>query len=164
MLQGRFNITGNNLFLLTDRLSRNQNLCRLLKYSTLKPLEVSESQPDIDGTTLINSNILLVPKISDAIITKESFVAVTFDDFYINPENNKFKVNSIHFNVLCPYDAWVISAPSLRPFLLMQEIDTMFNGFRLNGIGELAFLAAKRITMSPDVGGYSMGYAVNDFN
>lgn len=164
MGQGRFAATGENLFLVTNKLSLNQRLCRLLKYGSIVPFAITEEQPDIDGTTLVNRNILLQPKPADDIMLQESFVIITADDFYLNPENNKFKIHSIKFNILCPHKDWIVEEPAPRPFLIMQEIDTMFNGTKLQSIGTLRFVTANRLTVSWELGGYVMEYKVDDFN
>lgn len=164
MSQKRFASAGTNLFMIINKLSRSQPLCRLLKYGSRTPFEENEKQPDIDGIELINNNLLLVPKPSDSIMLQESFVVVTLDDFYLNEANNEFKISSIKFDILCPYDDWVLEETSLRPLLIMEEIDQMFNGAKLQSIGTLKFVDSHRLTVSWELGGYSMVYKVNDFN
>ena len=46
----------------------------------------------------------------------------------------------------------------------MQEIDTMFNQKNLSGIGNMQFVNAQALTLSPQIGGYSMRYQINEFN
>ena len=58
----------------------------------------------------------------------------------------------------------MLDKESLRPYLIMQEIDTMFNGGKLAGIGNLQFWRADALTLSPWIGGYSMRYKINEFN
>jgi len=53
---------------------------------------------------------------------------------------------------------------SLRPYLIMQEIDEMFNGAKMAGIGTLQFYRADPLTLTPWIGGYSMVYKINEFN
>jgi hypothetical protein len=40
----------------------------------------------------------------------------------------------------------------------------MFNKQKLMGIGNLKFLRADNLTLSPWIGGYSMRYQVDEFN
>jgi hypothetical protein len=81
-----------------------------------------------------------------------------FDNFAINPRNADFKLTKIRFEVVCPYTEWIINENNLRPYMLMQAIDDMFNQYNLNGIGKLQFVECKPLTLSPQMGGYSMVY------
>jgi hypothetical protein len=73
-------------------------------------------------------------------------------------------VTTLRFDIACPYEEWMLDAQSLRPYLLMQEIDTIFNESKLAGIGTLQFYRADTLTLSPWIGGYSMKYKINEFN
>jgi len=46
----------------------------------------------------------------------------------------------------------------------MEEIDKMFNEAHLKGIGTLQFYRADALTLTPQIGGYSMRYQINEFN
>jgi len=162
MGQRRFETMGENLFKVVNKMTTNQNLCRLLKYPVADPF--STSLTDVDGDTLLNTGISIVPKIPDEDEEKRNFVVVVFDKFVINPNNAEFKIATIRFDVICPFDNWVLSASSLRPFLIMNEIDDMFQGEKLKGIGKLAFVRAEAVVLSPQLGGYTMWYQINDFN
>ena len=160
---------GENTFKIANKLMSNQRLCRLLKYQTRDPfLEVDpitkKDQPNVDGVELINKQILIIPKIFDDSTEKMSYVVTVFDDFVVNQLNPEFKVSTVRFDIACPYDEWILNEHSLRPYLIMQEIDTMFNESKLAGIGTLQFYRADNLTLSPQIGGYSMKYKINEFN
>ena len=80
------------------------------------------------------------------------------------PQNKEFKIASVRFDIICQYEDWVIESDSLRPFLIMEEIDTMFNEQPLAGIGNLAFTNSDRLIATPDLGGYTLEYQVYEFN
>lgn len=167
--QRRFAVMGENTFKIANKLMSNQRLCRLLKYQTRDPfLEVDpvtkKDQPNVDGVELINKQILIIPKIFDDSTEKMSYVVTVFDDFVVNQLNPEFKVSTVRFDIACPYDEWILNEHSLRPYLIMQEIDTMFNESKLAGIGTLQFYRADNLTLSPQIGGYSMRYKINEFN
>ena len=160
---------GENTFKIANKLMSNQRLCRLLKYQTRDPfLEVDpitkKDQPNVDGVELINKQILIIPKIFDDSTEKMSYIVTVFDDFVVNQLNPEFKVSTVRFDIACPYDEWILNEHSLRPYLIMQEIDTMFNESKLAGIGTLQFYRADNLTLSPQIGGYSMKYKINEFN
>lgn len=160
--QRRFSVMGTNTFKIANRIMQNQRICRLLKYQVRDPF--SDKYPDVDGAELINKQILIVPKIYDDSTEKMSYITAIFSSFVVNQLNPEFKLSTIRFDIACPYDEWLLDEKTLRPYLLMQEIDTMFNESKLAGIGNLQFYRANTLTLSPWIGGYSMEYKINEFN
>ena len=161
--QRRFSVMGMNTFKIANKIMQNQNVCRLLKYQVRDPFN-TEKYPNVDGVDLINKQILIVPKIYDDSTEKMSYVTAIFDDFVVNQINPEFKISTVRFDIACPYDEWLLDDKSLRPYLIMQEIDIMFNESKLAGIGTLQFYRADNLTLSPWIGGYSMKYKINEFN
>lgn len=165
--QRRFSVMGSNTFMVANKLMKNQRLCRLLKYQTKNPfsqMENGKPQPDIEGEDLIHKQILIVPKIFDDSTEKMSYIVTVFTSFIVNAANPDFKLSSVRFDVACPYDEWILNDQSLRPYLIMEEIDKMFNERKLSGIGNLQFVRAEALTLTPQIGGYSMLYTINEFN
>ena len=165
--QRRFAVMGKNTFLIANKLLHNQRICRLLKYQTRNPfaeMENGKPQPDVDGAELVNKQILIIPKIYDDSNEKMSYVTAIFDDFVVNQMNPEFKISTLRFDVACPYDEWMLDDESLRPYLIMQEIDSIFNESKMAGIGTLQFWRADALTLSPWIGGYSMLYKAHEFN
>lgn len=162
MSQRRFAVMGDNTFKILNRLVNNQKICRLLKYQVRDPF--SDNYEDVDGVDLLNRQILAVPKVFDASTEKMSYIVAVFDNFVVNQFNPEFKISTVRFDVACPYDEWVLDENSLRPYLIMQEIDNMFNQAKLSGIGNLQFHRADMLTLSPQIGGFSMEYKINEFN
>lgn len=161
--QRRFSVMGTNTFNIANKLMTNQRLCRLLKYQVRDPFDENKYEP-VDGVDLLNKQILIVPKIWDESTEKTSYVVALFSNFTTNIINPEFKLSTIRFDVACPYDEWVLSEHSLRPYLIMQEIDDMFNGAKMAGIGTLQFVRAEAIVLTSQIGGYSMLYQINEFN
>lgn len=162
MSQRRFAVMNDNIFKVVTKLTKDQELCRLLYYTDNDPL--AADKPDIKGLELLNKNILVVPKIPDDVKTKENYIIVLFDNFIIDPSNQDFKIVTVRFDIICPFDEWLLESASLRPYLLMQRIDDLFNQQKLAGIGNLKFNSAEQLVLSPALGGYSMEYAVDEFN
>ena len=160
--QRRFAVMGMNTFLIANKIMQNQRICRLLKYNVRDPF--NPERPDVDGLELIHKQILIVPKIYDDSREEMSYVTAIFDDFVVNQINTDFKVSTVRFDIACPYDKWILEEQTLRPYLIMEEIDKMFNQGKLAGIGNLQFYRADNLTLSPWIGGYSMKYKVNEFN
>lgn len=153
---------GENLFKVTNKLVTNQRLCRLLKYQDPDPLD-EEKHENVNGVDLLHKQIVLIPKYPEDGI-EYSWVLAIFDNYTINPSNPDFKLTRIRFDIVCPYTEWIINENNLRPYLIMEEIDKMFNQAKLSGIGNLQFTHSTPLVLSPQVGGYSMYYQINEFN
>ena len=153
---------GENLFRIANKLVNNQTLCRLLKYQDMDPLN-PEAHEDVNGVDLLHKQIVLLPKYPEDGI-EYSYVAAFYHNFSLNPVNPDFKLTKIRFDVVGPYTEWIINEGSLRPYIIMEEIDNMFNQAKLGGIGNLQFVEAKPLTLSPQMGGYSLIYYINEFN
>ena len=162
MTQRRFAVMGTNTFKIANMLMSNQRICRLLKYQVRDPF--SEKYDNVDGADLINKQILIVPKIFDDSTEKMSYITAIFDGFVVNQINPEFKISTVRFDIACPYDEWLLNERSLRPYLIMQEVDTMFNESKMAGLGTLQFYRADTLTLTPWIGGYSMKYKINEFN
>ena len=162
MEQRNFATMGQNLFLILMKLTKNQDLCRLLHYTDRNPL--SANKADINGNSLIHKNFLVVPKLPDDLSTKENYIVAGYGPFYINPENNEFKISNLEFTIVCPYDDWVLDTNSLRPFLIMGEIDRVLNRQKISGIGKIKLSGAKPVALSSELGGFSMVYVNDEFN
>ena len=161
--QRRFAVLGTNTFNIANKLMTNQRLCRLLKYQVRDPFN-KEKYKDVDGIDLLNKQIMIVPKPWDESTEKMSYVVALFSSYIDNIANSEFKLASITFDIACPYDEWVLDEQSLRTYLIMQEIDNMFNGAKMAGIGTLQFVKADGIVLTNQIGGYSMLYQINEFN
>lgn len=160
--QRRFSVMGTNAFSMANKLMQNQNLCRLLKYQVRDPFE--DKYEDVDGILLLNKQIMITPKIWDEDTEKTSYIVALFNSFVTNMINPDFKIDNLSFDVACPYDEWVLDGQSLRPYLIMEEIDKMFNGAQMAGIGTLEFVRADRNVFTSQIGGYTMQYRINEFN
>ncbi len=161
--QRRFAVMGANAFNMANKLMKDQDLCRLLKYQVRDPFDPNK-YPDVDGVLLLNKQIMITPKIWDDSTEKTSYIVVLFNSFTTNIINPDYKINTIGIDVACPYDEWVLNGRSLRPYLIMEEIDKMFNGAQMAGIGTLEFVRADRNVFTSQIGGYTMQYRINEFN
>lgn len=154
---------GDTLFRIASKLIDNQKICRLLKYQDADPLDKDKHPDDVNGIDLLHESIIIIPKFPEDGV-EHSFIIAVFDNFTINPSNPDFKLTRIRFDVVCPYTEWIINEGSLRPYLIMQEIDSIFNQSKLSGLGSLQFTHATPLVLSPQLGGYSMYYQINEFN
>lgn len=161
--QRRFEVMGEDIFKIVDRILKNQTILKLIKYTDKDPLKHENlTQDEIDE--MLHKNILITPKIPDEDTDKNCYIVVLLDNYEIDEVNSDFKSTVIRFDVLCPMDRWVVNQKSLRPYLIMNEIDKEFNERALAGIGNLSFQKASRLVVSPYLAGYSMLYGHTEFN
>ena len=64
----------------------------------------------------------------------------------------------INFDIVCHFDQWQLNDTHLRPYKIAAEIDTMFNGKSLTGIGELEFMGANQIILTDEFAGLCLMY------
>lgn len=115
--QRRFAVMGENLFRILNKIMNNQRICRLLKYQNENPFD--ESLPDVDGLDLIHKQICIIPKIPEPDGDERSFLTIFFDKYIVNTQNPDFKLSTIRFDIICPFNEWIVNDSNLRPYLIM---------------------------------------------
>ena len=143
--------------IITNKMLKNERLKRLLFYTTRDALD----QPNIGedaSLELFGKNIKLVPKLYvDGSV--ENYIIVSFDNFTKNATNPEFRDNIIEFDIICHFDQWQLQDFALRPYKIAGEIDSMFNGKHLTGIGELNFLGMNQIILTDEFAGLCLMYS-----
>ena len=156
--QTTFGTAQKDLYELVQRLMSNGNLKKLLYY----PVKDALSKPSLTSEQslgLMNKNIRVAPRLPvDEDI--QAYVIISFDNFVPNANNPEFRDNMITFDVICHMDHWVMENNSLRPYLIMGEIDGMLKDSQLNGIGRIDFISANQLLLSEDLAGFSLVYRV----
>ena len=161
--QRRFEIMGEDIFNIINRITKDQTLLKLIKYTDNDPLKHPDlTQEEIDE--MLHKNILITPKIPDDDTDLNNYLVILLDNYTVDPVNIDFKVVEIRFDVVCPMDRWVINEKTLRPYLIMNRLDKNFNEQKLSGIGNLKFESASSLVVSPYLAGYSLIYGHYEFN
>ena len=142
--------------LITNKMLKNERLKRLLFYTTKDALD----KPDIGedaSLELFGKNIKIVPKlyIDSSVL---NYIIISFDNFTPNAENLEFRDNIISFDVICHFDQWQLKGFALRPYKIAAELDSMFNGKHLTGIGDLEFLGANQLIINDEFAGFTLMY------
>ena len=146
-----------DLELITNMMLKNDRFKRLLHYTTKDALD----KPNLnkaESLSLFGKNIKIVPKlyIDGSVL---SYVIISFDNFTPNATNPEFRDNIISFDIICHFEQWQLKDFQLRPYRIAAEIDTMFNGKHLTGIGDLEFLGANQIILNDEFAGLSLMYS-----
>lgn len=153
-----FQASGQDLKKIATDMLENQNLLKLLKYSTTDALQ----KPDVtvrEKAAMLNKNIRIVPQLPYE-SEQESVLIISFDSFVTNANNPEFRDNVIMIDVLCPVTTWLMDDYMLRPYKIMHEIDGMLNRQKLNGIGKVDFISANSLILSKELAGFTITYRV----
>ena len=139
-----------------DLLSNN-NLKKLLFYEDKNCLSLPNLNAE-QTASLIDQQIMICPKVE---IDKSmfSYILITFDEFIPNGTNPEYRDNLITFNIVCHFNSWNLGDFQLRPYKIAGEIDSMFDGKHMFGIGKLQFVGGKQIALNDEFGGLSLIYA-----
>lgn len=148
-------------------LSKNQELCRLLKYTDSAPLSKSKEDWDISKNSLIQKNILIIPKVNVEELT-DSKVVINIPYAGVDQNNDDFAEITLYIDVFTKMDQWVIEDENdvLRPFKIMSVIKKSLNRKRLSSIGTVEFSSFTLEILDNDVACHHMVFytSANDFN
>ena len=143
--------------IITSTMMKNERLKKLLYYTTKdcmdKPNLTQEQNIEMFG-----KNIKMVPKLYvDGSV--QNYIIVSFDNFTKNATNPEFRDNIIEFDIICHFDQWQLKDFQLRPYRIAAELDSVFDGTHLSGIGELEFLGANQMILTDEYAGLCLMYA-----
>ena len=147
--------TEKDMNIIVSKMIKNERLKRLLHYTSRDALDKKNITED-ETLELFGKNIKIVPKLT---VDKSvlNYIIISFDNF--TPSRNpEFRDNIIEFDIICHFDQWHLKDFSLRPYKIAAEIDSMFNGQHLTGIGELNFLGANQIILTDEFAGLCLMY------
>ena len=143
--------------LITRELLKNERFKRLLFYNSKDAMDRPNLTQE-ESLGLINKNIKIVPKLYvDGSVL--SYVVINFDNFVPNGKNPESRDNVIEFDIICHFDQWQMNDFKLRPYRIAAEIDSMFDGKHLTGIGELEFVGCNQIILTDEYAGICLMYA-----
>ncbi len=148
--------TEKDMNLIVQMIMKNERLKKMLYYTTRDCMNKPNLTED-ETLGLFGEQIKIVPKLTvDGSVL--NYIIVSFDNFTGNRKNPEFRDNIIEFDIICHYDQWKMKDFELRPYKIAAEIDSMFNGQHLTGIGELEFLGANQMILTDEFGGLCLMY------
>ena len=148
--------TQKDMEIISNMIIKNNNLKKLLHYTSRDCLNKPNLTED-QTLELFGKNIKLVPKLYvDGSVL--NYIVISFDNFITNQENPEFRNNLIEFDIICHFDQWQLKDFQLRPYRIAAELDSMFSGKHLTGIGELEFLGATQIILTDEYAGLCLLY------
>ena len=146
-----------DMCIIVNAILKNDRLKKMLHYTTKDCLNQNPLSAD-ESLELFGKNIKIVPKLTvDGTVL--NYIIISFDNFTPNGENPEFRDNIIEFDIICHFDQWHLKDFELRPYKIAAELDSMFNGQHLTGIGKLEFLGANQMILNDEYAGLCIMYA-----
>ena len=135
---------------------KDERLKKLLYYNTKDCLDKANLTQE-QTMELFGKNIKIVPKlfVDNSV---ENYVIINFDNFITNNKNPEFRNSNLEFDIICHFDQWQLKDFQLRPYRIAAEIDSLFGGKKLTGIGELEFISATYTILTDEYGGICLTY------
>lgn len=145
-----------DMSLIVQMIMKNDRLKKMLYYTTKDCMSKPNLTED-ETIGLFGEQIKIIPKIviDGSVLT---YMIINFDGFIPNQTNPEFRDNVIEFNIICHFNQWKMKDFELRPYKIAAEIDSMFNGKHLTGIGKLEFLGANQIILTDEFAGLRLIY------
>ncbi len=155
-LKSSFNSVEKDLAYITQKISENESLMKLLvlKENDIKSLSAKEKKE------ILKNNIRIVPKLSDFNTDVESYIVISFDNFTQNNENPEYRDKILIFDIICHLDTWNMDDFKLRPYKILGHLDMMFNKKSLDGTCTINFMGANVISSNESISGITAMYSV----
>lgn len=142
--------------IIIQNMFKDEELMKLLYY-TQRDYENAKDLTMTQKMSMVNKNILLVPKI-DIIQDCPSYIVIRMGEFKPNEKNPEFRDCEVTFNILCHPDHWNLGDFKLRPYKIAGRIDKLFNGQKLTGIGTLLFEGTDDLVLNNNLMGLQLQY------
>ena len=136
----------------------------LLDNTDLDPLNREKHPESINGLSLVNKLILIIPLIRPDDQTTKSKVVILFTGGSINSSNSDNENLTVTIAVYCPFKEWLIAGDTIRPFAIMSEIRKSLQDKRINGLGEIKYTGFELSTLTEEMGAYIMRFNINAFS
>lgn len=161
---------GTNLVKIATKLSSNQRLLRLLKYTSDSPFALSIKkgtqtipQPDVPASQAMQKNIRVVPLVNEKEDNTESTIVLVYGAGTVQ-ENMEFKNLSLDVLVYVPLAEWTLNDINLRPFLIMSEVEKELKGKRVESLGTITYSGFDLQLVTDVMSCYKMEFHIDVFD
>ena len=145
-----------DLSLICDKIINNKRLQKYLYYNVEEPLKEADLSPK-EIKSLFGKQVRIVPKLAvDGEVL--NYIIISCDNLSPNVSNPEFRDNIIEIDIICHYDQWQMKDFELRPYKIAGEIDSMLDGKKLTGIGQLEFIGASQLILTDEFAGICLMY------
>ena len=154
---------GLNLQKIINRLQTNQNLLKLVYYTSKDPLNEQDLTDEQIKNEIYNKLIKIVPRIGYK-ETAQSIVTLRVVRGRNNVENDEFRDFEINIEVFVPLTQWFIKDSNLRPFAIMGEVHKSLNNKIINGLGKMRGGDFQINFITDEIVSYEMIYYITSYD
>lgn len=154
---------GLNLQKIVTRLQSNQNLLKLLYYTSKDPYSEQDLTSQKIKDEIYEKRIKVVPRIGSN-ETAQSIVTIRVVRGQSNNTNSEFRDFEIDIEVFVPLTQWFIKDSNLRPFAIMGEIHKSLNNKVIDGLGKMVGGDFQINFLTDEIGSYEMVYRITSYD
>lgn len=154
---------GTNLIKMAELVLQNNRLCRLLKYTDEDPLSKDIHPTDPSRKSILHNNIKVVPLVNEEENNTESTIVFIFNEGEVT-DNKEFKNLLFDVLVYVPLSEWILNDVSLRPFLIMSEIEKSLKNKRIESLGTIDYLGFGLHLVTDIISCYRMRFSIDVYN
>ena len=154
---------GLNLQKIVSRLQNNQNLLKLLYYTSKDPYSETNLTETQVKDEVFEKLIKVVPRVGPK-ETAQSIVVLRIVRGISNPGNGEFRDFTINIEVFVPLTQWIIKDSNLRPFAIMGEIHKSLNNKTIDGLGKMTGGEFSINFLTEEISCYEMSYYITSYD
>ena len=154
---------GENLQLISKRLMANKNLIKWLYYTDKDPLSGADLSEEQIQKEVFEKLIRIVPRVGPK-ETANSIVVIEVKEGTPDTENTEFQELMIVIEIFVPLTQWIVKNKSLRPFLIMSEINKSLNGKTINGLGKIKNRGFALNFLTEEISAYKQVFTINSYD
>ncbi|MDY4524423.1 MAG: hypothetical protein SPE03_05240 [Treponema sp.] len=154
---------GENLQLISKRLMANKNLLKWLYYTDKDPLSGADLSEEQIQKEVFEKLIRIVPRVGPK-ETANSIVVIEVKEGTPDTENTEFQELMIVIEIFVPLTQWIVKNKSLRPFLIMSEINKSLNGKTINGLGKIKNRGFTLNFLTEEISAYKQVFTINSYD
>jgi hypothetical protein len=152
---------GINLQKICSRLMANEDLVKLLYYTSADPLGMPILSNE-DKQLLFNDLICVVPRIGSREDSR-SAIAIYVPTAIGISGNREFKNITIAIDIFVPLTQWIIKDSNLRPFAIMGEIQKSLCGKTINGLGKIEGGDFDLVLLTEEMSSYRLTFTIVEY-
>jgi hypothetical protein len=149
-----FALIGGQLDIIINRILKNDNLVKLLKYPTRDAL-TREVEQETRMSLIKDNHLTLVPFIPKEEEIK-TYLIITFDNFVPTKTTQRAMDYVMTFDIVCHRELWTMNGSCPRPYLIMDELMKEFNMTKVDTWGAMRFQGATSLIMNENFMGFTM--------
>lgn len=153
---------GENLQKIITRLLANDNLVKLLFYTSKDPLSCPLLTEEQKREQVFEKLIRVVPEFGSKEFAN-SIVDVQVISGFKDGNNTEFRNVKIMIQSTIPYSQWIIKDTNLRPFAIMGEIQKTLDGKTVNGLGKITGGDFELSYLSEEAGIYQQVFQITTY-